>query len=78
MTLAARSFRPDFAGIARRLVPARRSRDRFGIFAGYRAYLVYQALEAKSDAELAALGLRRDDIARAAFAAISSADDGED
>jgi hypothetical protein len=38
-----------------------------GIASGFRAYRIYSDLEAKSDAELARIGLDRTTIARAAF-----------
>jgi hypothetical protein len=44
-----------------------RAFDPFGIVSGFRAYRIYSDLDAKSDAELARIGLDRTTIARAAF-----------
>ena len=48
------------------IAPARRGFDPLGIAAGMRAYRIYATLDAKSDAELAELGLARTDAPRAA------------
>lgn len=48
------------------IAPARGGFDPFGIAAGMRAYRIYATLDAKSDAELAELGLARTDAPRAA------------
>jgi len=45
-------------------------RDPFGIASGYRAYAIYSTLEAKSDDELAAMGLKRTDLPRVAAKAL--------
>ena len=42
----------------------------FGMIPGYRAYLAYTFLNAKSDEELAELGLDRSDIGRVAMSAV--------
>ncbi len=43
------------------VAPLRGGFDLFGIAAGLRAYRIYTTLDAKSDAQLAELGLRRTD-----------------
>lgn len=55
------------------VAPMRFLRDPFGFVSGYRAYLVYTHLAAKSDDELAALGLTRTDLPRAAMTAVLDA-----
>lgn len=60
----------DLRSIAEAIAPKRTKFDLFGLVSGYKAYLVYSALEAKSDEELDRIGLERKDIARAAFEAI--------
>jgi hypothetical protein len=44
-----------------------RAVDPFGIVSGFRAYRIYSDLDAKSDRELARIGLDRATIARAAI-----------
>ena len=41
--------------------------DPLGLSYGFNAYQAYTALDAKSDAQLAAIGLNRSDVARAAM-----------
>ena len=60
----------DFQAIADAIAPRRVKRDPLGLAAGFRAYRIYSELDAKSDTELAHLGLSRRDLARAAFEAI--------
>lgn len=49
------------------LFSRRGAADPLGIFAGFTAYRIYNALAEKSDAELAGMGLARADIAQVAF-----------
>ena len=41
--------------------------DPFGLVSGYKAYLVYTGLASKSDADLARVGLTREELPRAAM-----------
>ena len=52
------------------VAPKRFLRDPFGLLSGYRAYLVYTSLSAKSDRELTALGISRTDLPRIAVETI--------
>lgn len=52
------------------VAPRRFSHDFLGLLSGYRAYQVYTRLSAMSDAELADLGVRRQDLARVAMEAV--------
>jgi uncharacterized protein YjiS (DUF1127 family) len=63
--------RASLRDLIARVAPVRVSRDPFGIASGFRAYRVYTALDDKSDSELAALGLTRQDIARVAADSIT-------
>ena len=49
------------------IVPAKSRFDLFGLSAGLRAHRIYTALEKKSDADLAKLGLTRQDLPRVAM-----------
>ncbi|MBD3677917.1 MAG: hypothetical protein HUJ27_05870 [Rhodobacteraceae bacterium] len=49
------------------IAPKRGTFDLLGLVSGYRAYAIFTELNAKSDAELAALGLKRQDVARVAM-----------
>ena len=49
------------------MAPRRFLRDPLGILGGYRAYLVFTNLNAKSDVELRALGVTRMDLPRLAM-----------
>ncbi|NIL96743.1 MAG: hypothetical protein GTO62_06280, partial [Planctomycetales bacterium] len=52
--------------IAEALAPRAFRFDPFGLVSGYRAYLIYTGLAAKSNSELAKLGITRRDIPRIA------------
>ena len=70
MALAASSHSAtaaDLAALINAVAPKRFLRDPFGLVSGYRAYLVYTHLAAKSDSELAALGVGRDTLAQTAM-----------
>lgn len=43
--------------------------DPLGLVSGYKAYLLYTGLAAKSDADLACMGLTREELPRAAMEA---------
>jgi uncharacterized protein YjiS (DUF1127 family) len=61
------STRPaDLTSFFKSLLPTK-AVDPFGIFAGFRAYRMFQDLDAKTDRELAELGIERGDIARVAM-----------
>lgn len=70
MSTATTTLSPDFAALIEAIAPKRFIRDPFGLFSGYRAYLVYTHLAAKSDEELAALGLTRATLPRVAIQAV--------
>lgn len=53
------------------IAPKRSGFDPLGLVSGYRAYLVFTHLNAKTDSELAAIGLKRADIAKVAIGTIS-------
>lgn len=57
----------DLGRIAEALAPGRFRFDPLGIVSGYKAYVIYTELSARSDAELARLGLDRADLARVAM-----------
>ncbi len=59
----------DYRSIAETFAPGAFSADPFGLVSGYKAYRIFTALSEKSDAQLAALGLSRNDIPRAAMRA---------
>lgn len=59
----------DISRLADAIAPKRSRSDFFGLVPGYRAYLIYTHLEAKSDPELARLGLNRRDLPRIALEA---------
>jgi len=60
----------DLRALVNAIAPKRFMRDPFGLFSGYRAYLVHTDLSAKSDDELQALGLARKDVPRVAMEAV--------
>lgn len=60
----------NLRAIAEAIVPGRINFDPLGFVSGYKAYQIYTALDAKSDAELAALGLKRVDLPRVAVSAV--------
>jgi hypothetical protein len=57
----------DLRAIAAAIAPGSIRFDPFGFVSGYKAYLIYTALAAKSDAELARMGLERSAISRVAM-----------
>jgi hypothetical protein len=57
----------DFGAIVRALQPGTFNRDPLGLVSGFKAYHIHTALAARSDRELAALGLTRRDIPHAAM-----------
>ncbi|NNF24895.1 MAG: DUF1127 domain-containing protein [Rhodobacteraceae bacterium] len=61
----------DFRSIADSLAPGAIRFDPLGIVSGYKAYMIYTGLAAKSDAELADIGLKRTDISRVAMQAVN-------
>lgn len=71
MTVSAANPRAvDFRALVDAIAPRRWNFEVFGLAAGWRGYRVYTALAAKSDAELAAMGLSRADLPRAAAEAM--------
>jgi hypothetical protein len=70
MDLTANKPSASLSDIIAAVAPKRFLRDPFGFFSGYRAYLVYTHLSAKSDAELADLDLERTELPRVAMSAI--------
>lgn len=67
MTTAVLTPSGDLLTLIEEVAPKRFSYDFLGLLSGYRAYQVYTHLRAMSDAELAALGVRRHDLARLAM-----------
>lgn len=59
----------DVRAIADRFAPGTVRFDPLGIVSGFKAYLIYSALSAKSDLELEAMGLRREDLGKTAVEA---------
>lgn len=59
----------DIRSIADAFAPGAIRFDPLGIVSGYKAYMIYTGLAAKSDAELADLGMKRTDIPRVAMQA---------
>lgn len=59
----------DLRAIAASFAPGSFRFDPFGLVSGYKAYLIYTGLDAKSDSELAEIGLSRRDLPRAAMTA---------
>lgn len=59
----------DLRGIAEVLAPGSFRLDPLGLVSGYKAYQIYTGLSAKSDAELAELGLERANLPSVAMAA---------
>lgn len=62
----------DLRSLASTLAPGALHADPFGLVSGYKAYLIFTGLSAKSDAELANLGLTRSDLPRAAMKAVEA------
>lgn len=61
---------PDLRGLLKSFAPGKAASGYLGLALGMRAYRVYVALDAKSDAELAEMGISRCDVPRVAFDAI--------
>lgn len=59
----------DFGTVARTFAPGSFTFDPFGLVSGYKAYLIYTGLSARSDSELADMGIERTDVPRVAFEA---------
>ena len=70
MTTAVANLSPDLSAFIEAVAPKRFLRDPLGILSGYRAYLVYTRLSAKSDAELGILGVDRASLPRLAMAVV--------
>ncbi len=62
----------DFLAIARTFTPAPIRFDPFGIVTGYKAFQIYTGLEAKSDRDLAAMGIARRDLPQVAMKAVNA------
>ncbi|APX88747.1 hypothetical protein BV394_02535 [Brevirhabdus pacifica] len=69
VTSSTHNAKPDsgFLGFFTSLFARRDAAFSFGILSGLTAHRIYKSLDAKSDAELARMGLKRTDIAQAAF-----------
>lgn len=59
----------DLGRIAEAFAPGRFTLDPFGLVSGYKAYLIYTGLATKSEEEIAAMGLKRQDLPRIAMTA---------
>lgn len=62
----------DLQSIAQALAPGKIRFDPLGMISGYKAYLIYTGLAAKSDQELEKLGLTRAELPKTAMLAASS------
>ncbi len=62
MSMTASYPTPALADLIGRIAPPKALRDPLGLISGYRAYLIYTHLSAKSDEELLALGVHRGDL----------------
>lgn len=62
----------DLRALASAFAPGPVRFDPLGLVSGYKAYSIYTALTSKSDAELARLGLEREDLPRAAMDAATT------
>jgi len=60
----------DLRAIAASVAPGRINIDPLGFVSGYKAYQIYTALAAKSDAELVSMGIKRIDLPRVAMRAV--------
>jgi hypothetical protein len=60
----------DLRAIADAVAPDGFRFDPFGLVSGYKAYAIYTALDARSDADLAAMGLSRAELPRTAMEAV--------
>jgi len=63
----------NLGAIVKAIAPAPIRFDPFGIMSGYKAYDIYSSLDAKSDAELAAMGLDRAALPAVAMAGAEEA-----
>lgn len=61
----------DFRALAETVAPGRIRFDPLGFVSGYKAYQIYTGLSAKSDADLAGMGLTRADLPHVAMSAAS-------
>jgi hypothetical protein len=59
----------DLRDLATAIAPGEIRFDPLGLVTGYKAYTIYSALAAKSDAELTAMGVTRADLPGLAMAA---------
>ena len=59
----------DLRELAKTTAPRRGRFDPFGLVTGYRAYRIYEELAWKTDAELAELGLAREELPQVAMEA---------
>ncbi|MDU8941788.1 hypothetical protein [Ovoidimarina sediminis] len=71
MTAVAARQGVDIRAIANAFAPGAFRVDPLGLVSGFKAYLIYSALAAKSDAELAAMGLKRETLGRTAMEAVN-------
>jgi hypothetical protein len=72
MSLAATAPRGiDLRAIADAVAPRPVRFDPLGLVSGFKAYQIYTALAAKTDAELSQIGLVRSDLPRVAMTAIN-------
>jgi hypothetical protein len=70
MDITANTPTNSLSDIISAVAPKRFLRDPFGFVSGYRAYLVYTHLNAKSEAELTVLNLNRSDLPRVAMSVV--------
>lgn len=70
MDIAYTQQNPTLNEILLKIAPARFKFDPLGLVSGYRAFLIWMHFNAMDDNELAALGLKRSDIARLASRSI--------
>ena len=61
----------NLRAIAEAIIPGQINFDPLGLVSGYKAYQIFTALDAKSDAQLSALGLKRVDLPRVAIGAVN-------
>jgi hypothetical protein len=62
----------DLRSIADAIAPGKVRFDPLGLVTGYKAYQIHTALAAKSDAELACMGLQRKDLPGVAMSAVKA------
>ncbi|SLN64178.1 hypothetical protein ROJ8625_03253 [Roseivivax jejudonensis] len=60
----------SLSDIVSAIAPRKFKFDPLGLVSGYRSYTIYTRLAAKSDAELAELGIARTDLPRVAMEAV--------